>query len=431
MNSYREGKMRHAGTAGAVVLLSVTLLLAGAETFADESVYEIQKKILKSAEEMYMPGLAYLEKDPDPGIGEWIREKALVWMPLVNYVEDHVPYESEIEDEETIARILEAQANDENAVDEDGRLIGEPDESEAAATEVTPTVDMSIEKLRDFDYLLSNFYTVDSSTMIGPDQLNADDLLGRSMKIDNTEEGPKILIFHTHSQEEFADSTPGDTATSIVGVGEYLTQLLNEKGIETIHDTGVYDIINGKLDRSNAYENAEASVRPIIEANPSIQVAIDLHRDGVAEGTHLVTEVNGKPTAKIMYFNGLSRSRTNGDIEYLYNPYIQDNLAFSLQMQLASESMYPGFVRHIYLRAYRYNLHLLPKSLLIEAGAQTNTVEEMMNAMEVLSDILYSVILGESCLIFSGTGDILFIGMFCSDVERREKENANGSKKYI
>ena len=64
-------------------------------------------------------------------------------------------------------------------------------------------------------------------------------------------------------------------------------------------------------------------------------------------------------------------------------------------MQLASESMYPGFVRHIYLRAYRYNLHLLPKSLLIEAGAQTNTVEEMMNAMEVLSEILYNVIMGE------------------------------------
>lgn len=395
MSRYRDEKMRQAGTAGAAVILAVLFLAAGVRTFADESIYEIQKKILKSAEQMYMPGLAYLERKPGVDVGEWIREKALAWLPLVSYVEDHMPYESEIEDEETISRILEAQANDENSVDENGQLIGEPDESEAAATEVTPTVDMSIEKLRDFDYLLSNFYTVDSSTMIGPDQLNADDLLGRSMKIDNSEEGPKILIFHTHSQEEFADSTPGDPSTSIVGVGEYLTQLLNEKGVETIHDTGVYDIIDGKLDRSNAYENAEASVRPIIEANPSIEVAIDLHRDGVAEGTHLVTEVDGKPTAKIMYFNGLSRSRTNGDIEYLYNPYIQDNLAFSLQMQLASERMYPGFVRHIYLRAYRYNLHLLPKSLLIEAGAQTNTVEEMMNAMEVLSEILYDVIMEE------------------------------------
>ena len=355
--------------------------------------YDFQNQILAGAEEMYMPGLAYLNRAQDKGAREWIREKALAWLPLVSYAEDHAVSSPAIEDEETLAKILAAQANDENAVDENGNLVGEPDPAEAAAQPAAPTVDMSIEKLRDFDYLLSNFYTVDSSTMIGPEQLNADDLLSRSMKIDNTTGGPKVIIFHTHSQEEFVDSTPGDPATSIVGMGEYLTELLNEKGIETIHDTGVYDIINGQLDRSNAYENAEASVRPLIEANPTLEVAIDLHRDGVAEGTHLVTEINGKPTAKIMYFNGLSRTRTNGDIDYLYNPYIQDNLAFSLQMQLASESLYPGFVRHIYLRAYRYNLHLLPKSLLVEAGAQTNTVEEMRNAMEVLADTLAHVIL--------------------------------------
>ena len=355
--------------------------------------YDFQNQILAGAEEMYMPGLAYLNRAQDKGAREWIREKALAWLPLVSYAEDHAVSSPAIEDEETLAKILAAQANDENAVDENGNLVGEADPAEAAAQPAVPTVDMSIEKLRDFDYLLSNFYTVDSSTMIGPEQLNADDLLSRNMKLDNTTGGPKVIIFHTHSQEEFVDSTPGDPATSIVGMGDYLTELLNEKGIETIHDTGVYDIINGQLDRSNAYENAEASVRPLIEANPTLEVAIDLHRDGVAEGTHLVTEINGKPTAKIMYFNGLSRTRTNGDIDYLYNPYIQDNLAFSLQMQLASESLYPGFVRHIYLRAYRYNLHLLPKSLLVEAGAQTNTVEEMRNAMEVLADTLAHVIL--------------------------------------
>ena len=86
MNSYRDQKMRQAGTAGAAALLTGLLFLAGAETFADESVYELQKKILRSAEEMYMPGLAYLERDPDPGVGEWLREKALAWMPLVNHV---------------------------------------------------------------------------------------------------------------------------------------------------------------------------------------------------------------------------------------------------------------------------------------------------------------------------------------------------------
>ena len=64
-------------------------------------------------------------------------------------------------------------------------------------------------------------------------------------------------------------------------------------------------------------------------------------------------------------------------------------------MQINAEENYPGFVRHIYLRAYRYNLHLMPKSLLVEAGAQTNTVEEMMNAMEVLADMLEDVLTGE------------------------------------
>lgn len=382
------------GKTGTVLVLSVCsmlLILNGIRKNAAQLQYQLQQYLLRSAQAMYVPSLVWKEDSVSSGPGEWIRQKALAWIPVVQYVEDHTEYGSSLEDEETIAKILESQANDENAVDENGKLIGQPDEpQQPVSSEVA--ADQSIDKLRDFEYLLSNFYTVDSSTMIEAEQLNVDDLLGRNMKISREGNEPKILIFHTHSQETFVDSVPGDISTGIVGIGQYLTELLNAKGIPTLHDFGVYDIINGKLDRSEAYENAEASIRPILEANPSIEVAIDLHRDGVAETTHLVTQINGKPTARIMYFNGLSRSRTNGDITYLYNPYIQDNLAFSLQMQLASERMYPGFVRHIYLKAYRYNLHLLPKSLLIEAGAQTNTVEEMKNAMEVLADTLCEVL---------------------------------------
>ncbi|WP_416374601.1 stage II sporulation protein P [Muricomes intestini] len=376
------------------ILACIGVIYIIGKSMVGEWKYESRETLQKYTEEMYMPGLAYMKEGPKPTAAEWIKERAYSWLPLVKYVEQKEPYESVMEDEETIAKILAAQANDENMVDENGNLVGEstPVQEEPVIPQGQSSIDMSIEKLRDFNYLLTNFYTVDSTTMIGPEQLNVDDLLGRNMKIDKSTKGAKVLIFHSHSQETFVDSVPGDASTSIVGVGEYLTQLLNQKGIETIHDTGVYDIINGQLDRSNAYENAEASVRPMLDANPTIEVAIDLHRDGVNQDTHLVTEVNGKPTARIMYFNGLSRTRMNGDIAYLNNPYIQDNLAFSLQMELASENKYPGFARRIYLAGYRYNLHLLPKSLLIEAGAQTNTVGEMMNAMEVLADVLSNVV---------------------------------------
>ena len=354
----------------------------------------VAKSVQKRAEERYLPSLSYLKAEPVLAPGEWIAKQAMQILPAGGYLRRQKVYRASLEDEETYEMILKKQAEDENEVGADGKLVNP---EKAVTVEEPPKMaqvppEMSIEKLRDFDYLLSNFYTVDSATMIGPDQLNADDLLSRSMKIEKQGDAPKILIFHTHSQEAFIDSVEGDTDTTIVGMGKLLAERLNALGIPTIHHPGVYDLINGQLDRSAAYEYAEAGVRPILEEHPSIEVVIDLHRDGVGEDTHLVTEVNGKPTAQIMFFNGLSRTKDNGDIAYLPNPYIQDNLAFSLQMKLAAEQMYPGFTRRIFLRGYRYSLHMRPKSLLIEAGAQPNTVEEMRNAMELLAVTLQKVI---------------------------------------
>lgn len=354
----------------------------------------VAKSVQKRAEERYLPSLSYLKAEPVLAPGEWIAKQAMQILPAGGYLRRQKVYRASLEDEETYEMILKKQAEDENEVGADGKLVNP---EKAVTVEEPPKMaqvppEMSIEKLRDFDYLLSNFYTVDSATMIGPDQLNADDLLSRSMKIEKQGDAPKILIFHTHSQEAFIDSVEGDTDTTIVGMGKLLAERLNALGIPTIHHPGVYDLINGQLDRSAAYEYAEAGVRPILEEHPSIEVVIDLHRDGVGEDTHLVTEINGKPTAQIMFFNGLSRTKDNGDIAYLPNPYIQDNLAFSLQMKLAAEQMYSGFTRRIFLRGYRYSLHMRPKSLLIEAGAQTNTVEEMRNAMELLAVTLQKVI---------------------------------------
>ena len=79
-------------------------------------------------------------------------------------------------------------------------------------------------------------------------------------------------------------------------------------------------------------------------------------------------------------------------IAYLANPYTQQNLAFSLQLELAAREKYPGYTRNIYLKAERFNLHLRPRSLLVEAGTQLNTVEEEKNAMQPLADLLHEVL---------------------------------------
>ena len=237
---------------------------------------------------------------------------------------------------------------------------------------------------QDFDALIKGFYAVDATTEASPDQMQLDQLLGKDLTIEKNLDVPQILIYHTHSQETFVDSVPGDTADSIVGAGELLAQILREEyGYNVIHDTGEYDVES----RDNAYSVSLPAIEQILAENPTIEVVIDLHRDAVLEGK-LVTELNGKPTATFMFFNGLSYTKAAGNIAYLENPYIDENLAFSFQMQVIANEYYPGLTRRIYLKGYRYNMHLRPRSLLIELGAQTNTVEEIMNACAPIAHIL-------------------------------------------
>lgn len=251
----------------------------------------------------------------------------------------------------------------------------------------------STKQLKDYSFLINHFYIVDSTTSVTAGELKGDKLAAKDLSISLKGSSPKILIYHTHGSEDFKDSRKGKKEDTVIGAGDELASVLEKKyQIAVYHDRSVYDTIGGILDRSKAYTYAGNGVTKNLKKYPSIQVVIDLHRDAVGGGTRLVTDINGKKTAKIMFFNGMSRTAKNGDIGYLQNPNKEANLAFSLQMQLAAARLYPGFTRKIYLKGYRYNLHLKPRSLLIEAGAQTNTVEEVKNAMEPLADLLYTVL---------------------------------------
>ena len=251
-----------------------------------------------------------------------------------------------------------------------------------------------LENLKSLDYLKSHFYIVDSRTQLWEGDIQAEEFLNMDFTLDQSTDGPKVLIFHTHSQEKFADSK--DVTEGVWGAGERLKQQLEEKyGIEVLHHDGVYDVVDGKSQILGAYDRMEPDIRRVLEENPSIELVIDLHRDGVYENTHLVETINGKPCAKIRFFNGMCRLVEDGvasPIDSLPNPYLTENLALSFQMQLAANALYPNWTRRVYVNAYRYSLHMKPKSLLIELGAQTNTYEEALNAMDLLADVIAAVV---------------------------------------
>ncbi|MCI8747792.1 MAG: stage II sporulation protein P [Lachnospiraceae bacterium] len=275
------------------------------------------------------------------------------------------------------------------------------EENNAASAAFSPQIKNNLDTINKLknsksrSFLLKNFYITDSSTSIDNSVFNVEKLLSKDVTIKKSEE-PQILIFHTHAASEaFIDSRKGKQSDTIVGVGSRLAYLLRSKyGYNVIHDTTEFDRINGSIDRSKAYNQAADKLEATLKKYPSIEVVIDLHRDGVGNSVQRLTTIDGKKTAQVMFFNGLSRN-SSGNIEYLYNKNLQANLAFSLQLKLKCMENYPDFARPVYLKGYRYNLHMRENSLLIELGNENNTVEEAKNAMEPLAKILDQVLTGK------------------------------------
>lgn len=415
------------------LLLGFQVLMQGCGTRAESAAQErkttIPKALLmeladaagKTLYETYMPSLAFFQESEHETY--WILQEQIEGLlPFYGYVMEDLENESPGDGLRGIA-LEQARAGDgvepaamenslslEDLVREDERTEGSSlaellqAENEAALQMRQEGVtvqafqphaalaQVDLQALENYETLLKEFYTVDSNTMAGSGQLDVNLLLSKDMTVDKDSKGPQILIYHTHSQEAFADSIPGDDRTNIQGVGEYLAQVLRDTyGYQVLHHTGEYDAVT----RDDAYANALPAIEQILAENPSIQVVIDLHRDEMPEETKLVMDLDGRPTAKVMFFNGLSRTKTTGDIAYLYNENLEDNLAFSFQMQLKAAQYYPGLTRKIYLKGYRYNMHLSPRYLLIELGAQNNTLGEAMNACDPLAHILDLVLSGE------------------------------------
>ena len=286
----------------------------------------------------------------------------------------------------------ESQTEEDNSQTQDGQTTEEDTETIAGVPGAdTKKVVINREKLNDFDYLRQNFYQVDNTTTVDSTILDITKLLGTDVTLSDNTEGPQVLIYHTHSQEGYVGWEEGDASSSVLAIGDYLEELLTEMGFRVLHHKGEYDV----GDRDHAYSNSLPSMEQLIADNPSIEVVIDLHRDGVPDNLHLVTDVDGRQTAQIMFFVGMSRSTSQGELTSLPNPYIDNNLALSFQLQMAADEYYPGLARNIYLKCYRYNQHICSKCILVEVGAQTNSFEEAKNAMIPLADILNKVLRGK------------------------------------
>lgn len=203
-----------------------------------------------------------------------------------------------------------------------------------------------------------------------------------SMPLSLSESEPKVLILHTHTSEAYAQSedyayTPSDPyrtenpAFNICRVGAALSESLTQNGITAIHDTTSHDYPS----YSGCYNRSLSTVEKNLEAHPSIEIVIDLHRDAISasDGSYLKTaaEIEGETAAQVLVIVGT-------DAGGLSHPDWQKNLALGLRVQKDLCEMYPGLARPLHLRTERFNGHATPGALLIEIGSNANTMEEAL-----------------------------------------------------
>ena len=216
------------------------------------------------------------------------------------------------------------------------------------------------------------------------------------LTLDLPEEGPQVLIVHTHGSEAYTpDGTDTyvatgecrttDTEKSVVRVGDEIAKVLTEMGLTVVHDTGLYDY----PEYNGAYDRSLAAVEGWLAQYPTIQVVLDVHRDALigADGTVYkpITTINGESCAQVMLVMGSNA---------LYDhPGWLENLALAVQVQKEMNTLWPTLARHIGLRENRYNQQTAPGAMLVEVGSHGNTLQEALAAARMFARALGAVLL--------------------------------------
>lgn len=84
-------------TGGLILGLGIYVIYNGSTRMIYEWKIQINEALQKKAEETYMTGLTYINKEEK--IEEWITRQALGLLPLGNYIDGKSVYSSEVEDE--------------------------------------------------------------------------------------------------------------------------------------------------------------------------------------------------------------------------------------------------------------------------------------------------------------------------------------------
>ncbi len=275
---------------------------------------------------------------------------------------------------ETSADAAETAADAAPETDSTDEADTSTQEAETAAAEETVTLDLSS--------ISSGEISVDNHTT--SIQVDPSDYLNEalSLTLQSADQGPQILIMHTHTTEAYtmdgddiyeeSDSArTTDENYNMIRVGEEMKTVFESMGLSVIHDTTTYDYpgYNG------SYSRALTGIQSYLDQYPTIQVVLDVHRDALIDSDGTVysktTTIDGESVAQVMLVVGTN----DGGLDF---PDWENHFHLAVFLQAAMLALDSTLPRSIDLRSQRFNQHLTPGSLLVEVGTSGNTLQEAL-----------------------------------------------------
>ena len=296
---------------------------------------------------------------------------------IMNYPMPYLEYSPELPDNE-LGEALEVALNytDRNGIDRSASPIdiSRLDSEEGKEQEISDEIQIQIDGIQ-----------VDDS----PVELSGD--------------GPKILIYHSHSREAFmqdpkapykeASSEPfrsDDLNYTVIKAGSTLAKELTSKGIAVLHDQTNHE----KRNYNASYTRSLETLKEKMTEHDSLQMFIDVHRNAYSKNSKIssndeVVIINGERFAKLMLVVGTGEGIVGGFKE---KPNWKENAKLAIKLTNKLNELYPGLAKPVLYRKGRFNQHVSTKAILVEAGSTHTTLAEVERATAYLAEAISQII---------------------------------------
>jgi len=202
--------------------------------------------------------------------------------------------------------------------------------------------------------------------------------------VSKEQKDPLVYFYNSHQAEQYqGKALEAYNITPGVMMASYIFQDKLEKlGVSTIvMEDNLIDYMNlNNMKHAQSYKASRKFAAKTINENPNLKLIIDLHRDSIPKSKSTVV-INNKSCAKISFVVG------NEHDNY------EQNLEMSNKINDMIKEKYSTLTRGVLIKGGAgnngiYNQDLSPKLTVLEIGSDSNTIDEVLNTIELLTPII-------------------------------------------